>query len=341
VAIEAAVSTPDDRAGIKSLMMDALELPGDSCILDADYLDWKYWRGHPFNASSRSRILKKDGAVVAHGCLWPLRLIAGGAQFDAFHLIDWAANRNLPGTGIRVLRYCSAGQAAVLSIGGSEMTRQILPMFGFKPYNKLVFLWRPLRPVESVFWDEPAKWKTPLRIMRNIGWCLSSSGRLPNDCEVITGGPGVVPDSLWMKPIPDQAISLRSAELLAHMPACPLFESPLFAVLKRRGMPLGYIMLVRRVHEVRLADYGPPGLDEESAMLLGTAAQSLARTHFHDVPTLAAMTSESSVQAGWIRAGLHVGSKETINVLKLTPQMDPIQAFRLTMIDTDAVSNYP
>lgn len=331
------LSSPADRDGINALLRAALDSTEDAAFLNQELQQWKYWAPHPLTPISRSHILKTDGAVVAHGCAWPVRLLVPSGELNTFHLVDWAAKRELPGTGVQVLRYCCGGMAAAFSIGGSAMTRKILPLAGFKTYNRVAFLFRPLKPVRSAIREAPLNWRTPARVLRNVCWSLEPRRHLPQGWEFTIDDPRNIPQHLWPGQISGEAVSVRSAEILAHTMACPALRGSVCCLLKRGGECLAYLLLVQVGHQVRLADYGPPGLDEETSMVLGTSAQMLARSAFLGAATLVAATTEEPVRSGWIRSGFRPGLEEAICALKLSPALDQVDRFRMTLLDWDAV----
>src|ERR1035438_9935423 len=141
-------AVPGDRAEINALLWQSLNLRPDAGVTEENFQRWKYWDPHPSGPQSRSRVLESDGRIVAHGGIWPVLLQGTFGELPAFHLIDWAARREVAGAGMRVLRVCCESMAACFSIGGSQLTRKILPAFGFKPSNAIQFFARPLQMLQ-------------------------------------------------------------------------------------------------------------------------------------------------------------------------------------------------
>src|SRR5688572_23735432 len=131
------VSTPADRDGLSSMLAAILHVDRDAPTLDPAFEQWKYWAPHPLMEGGRSHVLQQDGAIVAHGCVWPIELHTAGAALRAFHLIDWAARPQYAGAGVKALRRCTAGQQAMITIGGTAQSKQVLAALGSKPYNRL------------------------------------------------------------------------------------------------------------------------------------------------------------------------------------------------------------
>ena len=281
-------------------------------------------------------MLERDGELAAHVCLWPLRLQVQEATYSAFHPIDWAAKRELPGAGVKVLGSCFAGEDAAFSIGGSEMTQKILPVFGFKPHNKISFLRRPLHPWQPAWKESPRDWKLPARLTRNFLQCASKSVALDAPWSYAEVAPEDLPDGLWPRSQGSgEAVSVRSAALLRRIVECPEISRAACFMLRKEKVPLAYFFLAQVRREVRLADYGPAGLDEKASRQLGIAAQSAARRHFSDAHGILAVTAEDATADAWKKSGFRPSHTETIRVRKLNEQLRDVKRFRLTLLDWD------
>jgi hypothetical protein len=336
--MSAFTSSPADRDSITALLSAALGIGENAPALDPNFQQWKYWGPHPLIDVSRSHILKEQGSVVAHGCVWPIQLCAPSGSFKAFHLIDWAARRDIPGAGMQVLRQCCCGMAAMFSIGGSAMTRKILPAFGFKPYNHMTFLHRPLRPLQRALRESPADWKMPARVLHNLYMHLYPSRTLPEGWHVSPAELGQIPESLWPTASAGVAVSQRSSQLLTHVMTCPAIRRSACGLLSRGTNPAAaYLLLVQVRNQVRLADYGPSDLDEETSRILGLGAQALALSLFPDATAVIAATSELPTRYGFLRSGFRLIGEEPIKVLKLDKSLSSIASFRLTLLDWDAL----
>lgn len=331
-------SSPGDCNSITSLLSTALDISGNTPALDQSIQQWKYWGPHPLIEVSRSHILKEQGAVVAHGGVWPIALCAPSGYFKAFHLIDWAAKRDTPGAGMQVLRQCCGGMAAMFSIGGTAMTKKILPAFGFKSYNHMTFLHRPLRPLKSTLQESRADWKMPARVLRNLYRYLYPLRTLPQGWHVSPTEPGQIQEPLWPSASVGVAVSQRSSRLISHIMTCPAIRRSACALLSKGANPAAaYFLLVQIRDQVRLVDYGPANLDEETSRILGLGAQALARALFPDAITMVAATSESPTLSGFLRSGFRLNYEEPIRVLKLDPSLNSIDRFRLTLLDSDVL----
>ena len=75
--------------------------------------------------------------------------IAAGQVHETVHLIDWAADPEYPGAGLWLLRQIGAKVRMMIATGGSEITRRILPVIGFRPHGELYSFARPVRPLRQ------------------------------------------------------------------------------------------------------------------------------------------------------------------------------------------------
>jgi hypothetical protein len=301
-------SSPVDRQRIIDLLKENLGLAEAAVELDPGFLQWKYWAPHPLFGGTRSQVIEKEGKLLAHGCIWPIQLVTSLGRPMCFHLIDWAARRDAPGAGMRVLRRCGAGLTANFSIGGSAMTKQILPTVGFRYYNPMCFLEGPLPPLDRSL---PAGWDVAIR------------------------KPKEIPESLWPGASFGLAIGLRSPQLLEHVSKCPVIGKSLCGVLYKHSKPMAYLFLIQVGEQLRLADYGPAGLDEDTSVMLGQAVQKLAKSLFPSATEFMAATSETGVLGGLLGAGFRLHDEEPIKVLKTGTGLEQIERFRLTLLDWD------
>jgi hypothetical protein len=338
MSIVGCVSAPPDASTITSLLRTTLGIDEHALAVNSKFQQWKYWEPHPLNLGSRSHTLKNEESIVAHACAWPIQLSLPMGSLKAFHLVDWAAAPGNPGAGVQVLRQCCSEMAAAFCIGGSEMTKKILPAFGFRLYNHMTFMRRPLRPVRTALRESPLDWKMPARVVRNVQWYYSPSLALPQEWRVTPVDPEQIPEALMSASSEDIAVSQRSPQLLSHIMSCPALQRSACALVSRgSGAPAAYFLLVQVGDQVRLADYGPASLDEETSRIVGLGAQVLARSLFPDAMSIIAATSETSSRSGFLQSGFRLLRDEPIKVLKLNKALGSISQFRLTLIDGDAL----
>lgn len=320
------------RDGINRLLQETFGIDAQS----ETFQRWKYWDPHPLFPEDRSYTLREGENIVAHGCCWPIHLQGTFGGLPSMHLIDWAAKRKFPGAGMQVLELCQKDVGAVFAIGGTEIAKKILTVLGFKPYNTMYFLYRPLRPLRVALRNSPKDWKLPARIVRNIGRRLFPRVSMPSGWSVSRIEPTKIPESLYPRPLSDEAASKRSPKLLTYMMSCPVFEGANCYLLRRNSAAMAYFCVASVRGQARLLDYGPNGLDEETATALGMAAQCVAHSDFKDILDMSVATTEKSVRVGLISSGFTQATEERIRVLKVNTALKDTTRFRLTPLDWDA-----
>ena len=351
MAVQARISSPRDRDGITELMHRAFGSDLTDIFIDPRLQQWKYWDVHPFAASGRSYVLDGKERIVGHACRWPMRLLTTEGAFDAFHLIDWAADSSHAGAGLQVLRDSCEHSAAMFSIGGSPTTRRVLPALGqnlrrrtnpkeamsYQLGGTTYFLSRPLKVLAPALQEAPLGWRTPARIVKNAMYSVLPIPRLPAGYSFAPVSLTDITEELWPRPTVDMAVSARPVELFRHFANCPVLRKPMYFVVIRGASPIAYFFLVQVGEQVRLADYGPAGLDESAAHVLGTAAQLAARRNYQGVRRISTVTSERPVRAGLLQSGFLQSYTEEIRGLIADPALLPVKEYRLTYLDLDAL----
>lgn len=155
-------SAAEDLPAISALLQAAFDVPAAAPFLNPELLRWKY-----FESGARSYVLDQDGKLLAHGCIWPVSSGMGC-------LIDWVSVKTIPGMGILLARRMMELSPVLLSIGGSEMTRKIMPRIGFIKRGELLTYARVLRPWRQ-FRTRPDNHgpKALLRLARNAAWSVA------------------------------------------------------------------------------------------------------------------------------------------------------------------------
>jgi hypothetical protein len=199
------------------------------------------------------------------------------------------------------------------------------------------FLTRPLKAVAAALRESGVDWRLPVRAARNALYSALPIAKLPAGVSFEPVSLMSIPPELWPRPSADSPISARNPELLQHFANCPVLQRPMYFVLLRNGKPIAYFFLVLAGGQVRLADYGPAGLDSHNAKLIGIAAQLAAKRNYPDVLRFAAATSEPMVQAGLLDAGLRKTFEEEIRGLIADPALIPVRQYRFTYLDLDAL----
>jgi hypothetical protein len=134
-------------------------------------LRWKYWTPREDHAEPRSYILERNGEITAHAGLWPISVRTGEVCVRGAHMIDWGSGA--AGSGVALLKHLIGLFDFMYSIGGSSMTQQVLPAFGFKEATQTWMGARPLRPLRQMLFHQERNWKLPVRLVRNAWWSVT------------------------------------------------------------------------------------------------------------------------------------------------------------------------
>src|ERR1700692_1071754 len=92
-----------------------------------EVIHWKYFVDNPEWTSPRSLAVKQDGQIVAHGGVWPVRLVTPKTEVRAIHLIDWTASRSAVGAGVHLLRKVAGVGGVVLRPRGARANPSTRP----------------------------------------------------------------------------------------------------------------------------------------------------------------------------------------------------------------------
>ena len=150
----------------------------------------------------------------------------------------------------------------MIATGGSEITRRILPVIGFRPHGELCTFARPVRPLRQALSTTPRNWRLPGRLLRNTFWRLSSPLSLPRGWSVRPLAPEDVPQELWPQPSPATAVTARDTDFYRYFVDSPSTRHELFGLEKSREL-VGYFCLAFAPHVARIADLWLPSTKVE------------------------------------------------------------------------------
>ena len=218
----------DDAVPLCQFLARVFGIPETAPSLLPVVMSWKYWDPRPDFAGPRSYILERDGVIVAHTGLWPMTFGSGENAVRGVHMIDWASAKESAGAGLALVQKLAGMFDFIVGIGGSEMTRKVLPAFGFVEYAQVWKGARPLRPVLQIATHQYKNWKLAPRLVRNT----------------ITSMKGDTPHKIWLpkeiKPQdiardlatgPDNArFAPRSPEFFEYFLRCPAGPVHLYGI---------------------------------------------------------------------------------------------------------------
>jgi hypothetical protein len=278
--------------------------------LGMEQMCWKYWREFPAWEGSRSFVMEREGAVVAHGSVIPLTCSSAGQRLRIVNLIDWAALRDCTGAGITLLKRVGQMADGVFVAGGSPTAQAILPALGFKPVGTAVRFFLPLRLLARL--PGAFRGRTAAgRLGRNLllAAARGHSGAVPPAWRVRH----VLPAELQSLQFPtprlrqqERAIFERTAAEITYLLNCPAAPGK-FHLVERDGVIAGYFVLTLAARQCRIADAWIDSDEVDDWRILFTLASRQAKT-YPQVAELAAVANtnvetQALRQAGFPRCG--------------------------------------
>lgn len=325
-------TSPEDREAIAAFFRDVWP-DGNLWLNDPETMAWKYWAPHPFWDGSRSYVLERDGAIMAHGAVLPASCVLGTNRFRAFHLIDWAAAPAAQGAGVSLFRRMMEQADAAYVVGGSPMTQRILPALGFRELGVATHFVRPLRPL-AVFAHGTNKWRGAARAARALWWRTSAPSARSSGWTSVPGSGAEIAGIAWRRASPQSAVLQleRTAESIAWFLKSPAARFRLYT--SRRG----YFLLVFADRQVRIAD---AWVDSENGsdwrdLYLAAVAAAAGDPKAIEVTTTA---SNPRARAALADAGFHARGADPIRFLarrSLSHFSDGITGLDFQPIDSDA-----
>jgi len=228
-------TTIDDLGKVRALLQRVFDVGDDAPFLDPAMMAWKYWDFRDDWQGPRAYVVERDGVIVAHAGICPLSFATGGVQ--GVQMIDWASSSESPGSGLALVQRLGTMFDFIYSIGGSEMTRKLLPAFGFVEYARQWRSARPLRPFKQMLSHQYRNWKLAPRLVRNCLWTMpkASLGRSHRDWMVEEIEPGEISEQTYLRNMPDTFFSPRTPGFFEYLLRCPSMPIRLYGIKDKRG----------------------------------------------------------------------------------------------------------
>lgn len=324
-------STPEDASQIVTLFEEV----GFNPNCRPQDLHWKYWRERFDWEGTRSFVLTDERRVIAHGSAVPGRIAWGEHRASILQVTDWAASPKSPSAGVSLL--ARIGQLADIhvSVGGSQDTREIMPLIGFKPLCGITGFVRPLRPLRIFSSGARGGWRVVARYLRSLLWKARAPSIDLAQCRVLRIEPRELAllAPVFPRPRAGVAVIERSAAVFAHALACPIVASELYG-FECRGTLRGYFLLTFAPGQARVADIWTESEDPAEWRACIQCAVERAMQH-RDVAEIISWASTPELSARWLECGFHARTCDPVLVrqrgtLKIPPLV------HLQMLDTDA-----
>ena len=327
----------DDLSMVRQFLQRAFDASPDSPFLDSSTMAWKYWDRRDDWEGPRAYVLERDGVILAHAGLYPL--VFGEAR--GVHMIDWASAKESPGAGVAIMQKLAGMFDFILAIGGSEMTRKILPTFGFVEYARQWNGARPLRPLRQILTHQNRNWKLAPRLVRNFLWALPKA---PDAC-VQAGwkseeiGPGEVASKLCSQSAPDLRFSPRTPAFFEYLLRCPAARVRVYSIQDRHG-PRGHFAIGVQRGQARLAGVWLRDPDGEAWQAAFCLAQQAALRIEGACEIVAAGTAGVSEREA-VRSGLRIVEHTPVFLLNKKGKLALPADFQFQISDDDGVFRDP
>jgi hypothetical protein len=327
------MSSPADAGRIADFLSRVFHTGPQDLVVRPEHLHWKYWAERRGWHGSRSYTLERDGTIVAHGAAWPSTLRTNnGAVMTAAQIIDWAADPDVPGSGLVLMKNFSKSIDLIFALGGSESTRRILPAFGFRPFNEISLFARPLRPFRQIVTHQRGSWKSAARLARNLWWSISPVCRVaPGWSSRPASGNEI---ASWPEPGDREAVLGRDAEIFRYFSVSPHIRSALHLV-EHNGIQAGYFYLVFAPGQARIADAWTPGADPDSWKQIYALAALRAQEEpgINEVMTIAGLERSQRALAN---CGFRARRADRLMIYDPNKKLDASTRVHFQLIDNDA-----
>lgn len=282
---------PDEAGRVREFLASVFRTGLSAPSLDPALIHWKYYEPRPDWVGGRSFVLERNAAIVAHGCVWPMRL----GHIEASQIIDWAGARSSPGAGLLLRREIEKMVPVSVAIGGSEDSRNVLPRAGYKTAAQFRRFARVLHPVRQMRQRKRgAFWRNAAKTFRNALWQIQAFPSLP------AGWSFQPVQAFSPADLPPQ--SIRPAELLNYFLRCPGAEVRGYRLLREKE-PAGFFLISEVAGQARIADlHTADGWDAGVAAAVQAARQSKSASELVANSSYAPF-SRALTEAGFIARG--------------------------------------
>jgi hypothetical protein len=238
-------TTPADQDRLIEFLARVFSSAPEDDFVNPSLLQWKYWEPREDYLQPRSFVLERDGRIVAHAGLWPVKVCTGMKNELGIHLIDWAADPGVSGAGVFLLQRLAETCDFLYAIGGTEITLSILRTLGFRQIAEALVWARPIRPWRQILNHQSVDLRLPLRLVRNFWWSRAPRATVEDGWRALQlsedhlNGLGVFTKE-------------RDDSFFRYIQRCPLARCLMFNVFEN-DHPVGCFVLSAKWEQTRFA----------------------------------------------------------------------------------------
>ena len=335
-------TTPADGPALGALMAEVGLRPN----AEPAHLEWKYWRERTDWPGPRSFVMARGDEILAHAAFIPGACLVNGQgpgtqRVRTRHVIDWAARPTATGAGVSLMKYIAQGTEALLAIGGSAQTRQLLPHLGFRAAGRAGCFVRTLHPLRILTRSQYPAVKLLPRLARSAYWKMRAPSGYEDDWRVRHIGSGELEalEAVLPRPRSGNSVFERGAGLFRYVLECPIATMGLYT-LEKAGQLRGYFLLAFALRQARLADCWVDSDDPAEWLALIQCAAATAGEH-PEAAELAAWASDERTAHRLQECGFHERDELPVMVLAArNPELAQAR-LRVQMLDNDAAYRHP
>jgi len=294
---------------------------------------WKYWDQRGDWSGPRSYVLEKDGAIVAHAGIWPMTL-GSENPIRGVQMIDWAAAKESPGSGLSLVQKLAAMFDFIYSIGGSEATRKVLPLFGFVEYRRQWMAACPLQPLRQIITHQTRTWKLAPRLVRNWLWSKGKGSTPYANWKAIEIQPQQILRETYILNQADAGFSQRPPAFFEYLLRCRAARFSLYGIFDG-GEAMGHFAISMVRGQARIAGVWL----RRSSPDTWAAAYYLARqtaSRLKGAYEIAVIGSDGFTREAAAKAGLQIMPGPSVYMLNKKRNAQLSAEFQFQLSDDDA-----
>ena len=315
-------ATEADEPRLIEFLARAFSVDTRSAFLDPTLLRWKYWAPREDYPEARSFVLERNGTITAHAGIWPVSIGTGEDRTRGAHMIDWASDPGVPGSGASLVQRLIRQFDFLFAIGGSAMTQSVLPAFGFQRVAETWMGARPLRPLRQMRFHQTKNWKLPLRLARNSWWSLSPARQAKNGWTAVEA-----PVAAFDPPLSCP----RSRAFFRYLEQCPAIQLSVCRLLNN-GQAEGWLALSLIQKQARIVGIWLNSSSPASLRGAYFAAQDAA-ARLGDACEIVAEGSAGASEAAALEVGFRMLRREPVYLLQ--KRGTPLLPFEFQLADND------
>ena len=296
-----------------------------------DVMRWKCFGTHPYWEGSRAYAVRHRGNIVAYGAIAPSEILVGNSAVRTFCLMDWAAHKDFPGTGVLVYTQLQRLADVPLAVGGSEAAKAIIPKLGYRLREDQIIYGRVIRPWKHFRAAKEQNWKSPVKLLRDIAYSSRGTGRTRLSAQRADRF-----DDRLSPVLPkagDVLLLRRTVDFLNYALLCPAAEMNGYYIYQG-GTLLGYCILSRVGNQCRIADLwieATNSADWRAAYALATRLAS----RYPEVTEVVAAVGMPEAQTGIRTAGFRPLQTEPVRARDPRGLLPANKPLSLSLLDND------